>query len=545
MGNTLANEPDDPMLPAQSAAALGSQAAQAMDCGLFECYENQEAGLEVKDGLLRVVYSPQPGYRHASLHVGVRDGELSARLRAARSPGRTPPAKESKAPLSGPSQEGDGQPALASAETGAAVAPPKAEGDGAGAPELQPRRSPHFEKWASKGMVGQSDAADSVVPPARSALHGEPDSQAGAGTAAAPRGAEGEGAGAPELLPRRSPHVEKWASTGMPRRPEATHTDVEAVDAVVRLARAALQGQPDSKSPALDPLATMAALDKGVVDKLQKGVRRLHATSPKVADEGRIDLSSSPILNAVPIAGRADGQPGADGTALGRQIDAADNGAVRKDLSPHATQASPSKPSTAKPSSAKPLDPPCSSALPTGLSGSQGSRQYRQFRRYRSSADEGELEPATTEAFAVLDPHCVVGREPSGIDLALIAEVLTHTFRIKAERLAPASQLFECWTIPPGVAIVEQGMPVSSGPAFSILSEGTVDVFVRPAGGAHSEHMLTYDKPGQCFGNVELLHPALASSAQRRRHWATMATRTPVVLWAVRQGALHKFMRDS
>lgn len=358
--------------------------------------------------------------------------------------------------------------------------------------------------------------------------------QADAGTAAAQPRAAGGGSEAPEVQPRPSPQFDTWAGKTPRRSALASAADSEVVDAAVRWARSALHAQAES------PLSGRASATMGVVDERPQGVGRLHAATATVPVEGRVDWKNSPMLSASSVFGRTDAQRGSDGTSEGvsvqgttpgRQIVAAKSigdGALRKDVSPHDPQASREA---------------CPNQRPRGVSESQAERRVQVQPRYCRSTDDGTQAPEATESFAVLDSSFVSG-EPPGIDLAWIVDTLSHAFRIKPKHIVGASQLFRRWTIPPRVAIVEQGMPVSSGPALSILFDGIVDVFVRPAGGVHSEHVLTYDRPGHCFGNVELLLPALASSPQRRRHWATMATRTPVILWAVQRDVLQKFIRE-
>lgn len=100
---------------------------------------------------------------------------------------------------------------------------------------------------------------------------------------------------------------------------------------------------------------------------------------------------------------------------------------------------------------------------------------------------------------------------------------------------------FREWRLPPGTKLVEQGTPVTKGPGLCVLLDGVVDVLHCPTGASSSEKVCTYDRCGQCFGELELFYD---QGAQRRAgngrklHWATIATRTPTILWTVQSEAL-------
>ncbi|CAE8653389.1 unnamed protein product, partial [Polarella glacialis] len=85
---------------------------------------------------------------------------------------------------------------------------------------------------------------------------------------------------------------------------------------------------------------------------------------------------------------------------------------------------------------------------------------------------------------------------------------------------------------------------ISTGPGLCVLIDGVVDVLHLPRGATESEKVCTYDRCGQCFGELELFYdsclptPRGTSSGGRKLHWATMATRTPVILWIVDKNAL-------
>lgn len=84
-----------------------------------------------------------------------------------------------------------------------------------------------------------------------------------------------------------------------------------------------------------------------------------------------------------------------------------------------------------------------------------------------------------------------------------------------------------------GVPIVQQAAPIATGPGLCVLFEGVVDVLHLPRGGTESERVCTYDRCGQCFGELELCYDAPRAGAGRTRHWATISTRTAVTLWTV------------
>jgi len=104
--------------------------------------------------------------------------------------------------------------------------------------------------------------------------------------------------------------------------------------------------------------------------------------------------------------------------------------------------------------------------------------------------------------------------------------------------LEDITEAFREWKLPPGTALVEQGKPVSVGPGLCVLFEGVVDVLNKPMGGTEYEKVCTYDRCGQCFGELELFYDAPRGGSGRKRHWATTATRTPVTLWMIHRDTL-------
>merc|ERR1712183_261018 len=72
------------------------------------------------------------------------------------------------------------------------------------------------------------------------------------------------------------------------------------------------------------------------------------------------------------------------------------------------------------------------------------------------------------------------------------------------------------------------------GPGRCVLYIGVVDVLHCPKGSSENEKVCTYDRCGQCFGELELLYNVpRGEGAGRKLHWATIASRTPVTLWVV------------
>jgi len=93
---------------------------------------------------------------------------------------------------------------------------------------------------------------------------------------------------------------------------------------------------------------------------------------------------------------------------------------------------------------------------------------------------------------------------------------------------------FREWRLPSSFAIVQQGSSIASGPGLCVLFEGVVDVLHLPKGGSERDKVCTYDRLGQCFGELELLYDAPRGGGPgRKAHWATIATRTPATLWTV------------
>mmetsp|Transcript_6342 Transcript_6342/g.13850 ORF Transcript_6342/g.13850 Transcript_6342/m.13850 type:complete len:508 (-) Transcript_6342:260-1783(-) len=135
---------------------------------------------------------------------------------------------------------------------------------------------------------------------------------------------------------------------------------------------------------------------------------------------------------------------------------------------------------------------------------------------------------------------------PTGCERQLIEIALRKMFsKLETVALDHVVDTFREWRLPASVAIVQQGSPITTGPGLSILLDGVVDVLHRPKGStvtaAELEKVCTYDRTGQCFGELELIYNApRGSGATRRTHWATTATRTPVTLWSITRDALQQ-----
>jgi len=135
----------------------------------------------------------------------------------------------------------------------------------------------------------------------------------------------------------------------------------------------------------------------------------------------------------------------------------------------------------------------------------------------------------------------LMGGEPPGVEERRWIEVaIRRMFRsLEPEVLDNITRCFREWRLPPSVAIFRQAAPISTGPGLCVLFEGVVDVLTCPKGTTEHEKVCTYDRCGQCFGELELFYDApRAAGASRKVHWATIATRTAVILWTADRAAL-------
>lgn len=152
----------------------------------------------------------------------------------------------------------------------------------------------------------------------------------------------------------------------------------------------------------------------------------------------------------------------------------------------------------------------------------------------------GHLEPADLSQLGARAP----GRE----ERRWIEAAIRRMFRsLGPAALEGLTEAFREWKLEPCTAIVRQQSPISTGPGLCVLFEGVVDVLHRPMGGQVNEKVCTYDRMGQCFGELELFYdaPRASTGAGRKLHWATIATRTPVTLWTISRDALRGNLHDA
>merc|ERR1711956_159298 len=121
-----------------------------------------------------------------------------------------------------------------------------------------------------------------------------------------------------------------------------------------------------------------------------------------------------------------------------------------------------------------------------------------------------------------------------------IEAALRRMFRsLVPTSLEALTQAFREWRLPANAAIVKQAAPITTGPGLCVLLSGVVDVIHCPKGGTQSEKVCTYDRCGQCFGEIELFFDSPRGQRNSRKsHWATIATRTPATLWTVSRSCL-------
>lgn len=104
---------------------------------------------------------------------------------------------------------------------------------------------------------------------------------------------------------------------------------------------------------------------------------------------------------------------------------------------------------------------------------------------------------------------------------------------LSAEGMSVLLGAFRELQLPPCRAIVKQGSPINTGPGLCVLFDGVVDVLHSPSGSTEPQKVCTYDRRGQCFGEIQLFFDTPSGGGPRRQHWATISTRTKVTLWAV------------
>jgi len=115
-----------------------------------------------------------------------------------------------------------------------------------------------------------------------------------------------------------------------------------------------------------------------------------------------------------------------------------------------------------------------------------------------------------------------------------IEAVVQRMFRsVGTAQLRNITDSFREWRLPACVTIVQQSAPVATGPGLCVLFTGVVDVLHCPRGSSDNEKVCTYDRCGQCFGELELMYDSPSGVRARKSHWATIATRTPTTVWTI------------
>jgi len=138
------------------------------------------------------------------------------------------------------------------------------------------------------------------------------------------------------------------------------------------------------------------------------------------------------------------------------------------------------------------------------------------------------------------------GGPPGRDERRWIEAAVRRMFRsIGPTSLDTITEAFREQKLKAAVEIVQQAAPIATGPGLCVLFEGVIDVLHRHVGSDEREKVCTYDRCGQCFGELELCYDAPRAGAGRRRHWATIATRTAVTLWSVDRDVLRDHVRAS
>lgn len=115
-------------------------------------------------------------------------------------------------------------------------------------------------------------------------------------------------------------------------------------------------------------------------------------------------------------------------------------------------------------------------------------------------------------------------------------------------KLATVTDVFREWKLPPDAVIVKQASPIFSGPGLCVLLAGIVDVLRCERGTDSGEKVCTYDRRGQCFGELQHLYDMptpRGSCAARNHHWATIASRTTVTLWTADRATLRNHLLNA
>jgi len=148
--------------------------------------------------------------------------------------------------------------------------------------------------------------------------------------------------------------------------------------------------------------------------------------------------------------------------------------------------------------------------------------------------------PALSGKMVIADEQLIGTCPPGREERRWIEIAVRRMFRsLGPNALDCITDAFREWKLPPSAAIVKQGAPIAMGPGLCVLLAGVVDVLHCPKGSSESEKVCTYDRCGQCFGELELVFDTPRGDAGgRKSHWATIATRTPATLWIISRNAL-------
>mmetsp|Transcript_46453 Transcript_46453/g.85096 ORF Transcript_46453/g.85096 Transcript_46453/m.85096 type:complete len:462 (-) Transcript_46453:165-1550(-) len=180
------------------------------------------------------------------------------------------------------------------------------------------------------------------------------------------------------------------------------------------------------------------------------------------------------------------------------------------------------------------------------ISASSGPKGRGTVNAFISGPRPGVPATAHVEDLQLAELDSIASTPPLGCERQLIEIALRKMFsKLETVAIDHIVDTFREWRLPPNVAIVQQGAPITTGPGLCILRDGVVDVLHRPkgapAGIAELERVCTYDRTGQCFGELELIYNApRPNGAPRKTHWSTIATRTHVTLWMITRDALQQ-----
>eukprot|EP00971_Amphidinium_carterae_P278353 5525451-Amphidinium_carterae.1 len=108
---------------------------------------------------------------------------------------------------------------------------------------------------------------------------------------------------------------------------------------------------------------------------------------------------------------------------------------------------------------------------------------------------------------------------------------------------------FKKWTVSAGTCFVSQGTSLAKGPCIFMLVDGVVDVWHVSRIELEPQLVCTYDRWGQCFGELSELYihdtpsTRTPNTMTRKTHWATFAARTAAVLFVADRDVLRECMQ--